>query len=112
MSDKEVYNGLFEMLSYIDVLRHIAEKHPPEGETIVKNSQEMPVIWHELQHLNGDPGHAHLNNHKEALKRATELLEQLSTNSKFLKEIMELVEEDITEEFAKVDKYIQELDSE
>ena len=112
MDGKEVYSGLYEMLSYVDVLRHIAEKHGPDGESIIKNSQEMPVIWHELQHLNGDLNHLHLNNHREALEDSIKLLEKLSTDTSFLEEVMEFTKKDVIEENFKIEEYIQELDSE
>ena len=107
---KKVYNGLFEMLSYTDVLRHVAEVHGPEGTSIVKETKEMPLVWHELQNLNGDLDHIHLNNHREALQKAIDLLEKISDDPTFLPKIMEMVESN--DEFLEVKEYFQELQGE
>jgi len=109
MKDKEVYNGVFEMLSYTDALRHIVEHHKG-GSDIVQNSSEMPIVWHELQHLNGDPGHFHLNDHKVSLERAAELVKKLSSDETFLESVIELVDSTETEEtFQSVKEYLQEI---
>jgi len=110
MEDKEIYTGVYEMLSYTDVLRHIADKHGPEGIAIVKDGNQMPVLWHETKHLNGDTNHLHASSHKETLERMKDLVELVSSDESEMEKLKEMIVEGRAgEEFSKVNNYLDEL---
>jgi len=107
MDEKEVYVGVFEMLSYTDVLRHIAEQHGEEGTKIVQSSEDMPLLWHEYQHLSTEFGHVHANNHKEAIERVGKVIETISSDDSKLEEFSTLLESKSSE----VKEYLDELNN-
>jgi hypothetical protein len=111
MDGKETYVGIFDMPSYTDVLRHIAEKHGEEGLSIVKNPDEMPTFWHEFQHLSGESNHDHINGHKESLDRISKLVELLGDgDEEILQSFIEEAKSEVTsKEFKEVKEYMEGL---
>ena len=106
MDGQEVYVGVFEMLSYTDVLRHINSYHGEEGNKIVQSADDMPLLWHELQHLGKKAGHTHLNNHQEALERMIEVAKEISSDDSKREEFIKVLESDSSLE---VKEYLNEL---
>lgn len=108
--DKAIYSGIYEMLSYEDVLRHIAEHHGEEGISVVTGSDKMPAIWHEYEHLYSDTDHFHANSHKESIERIETLAALISTEESVKEMLLQKLEDnDFAEEFPGADSYIKEL---
>jgi uncharacterized protein HemY len=109
MEDKEVFVGIFEMLEYSDVLRHIVEYHGPEGKEMIQNQEELPTIWHELDHLKNETNHIHLSNHREAAQMIVTTLDKVY-DPDVVEEFKELVQGEVYQkENEKVQQYLDQL---